>query len=118
MTVPTKDQVYAGLRYSGVVAGTVGSLFVFLGAMDQQTSQSAIDAFRQMLDGMQQFLGGAYKFVYVLAPVVTIWLAKIGWNSASPKNQIASVQALPQAQVIVTDPKLAEGIPGVKVETK
>lgn len=45
-------------------------------------------------------------------------IAKIGYSAASPKRQIAAVQALPDAQVVVTDPTLAEGIPGVQVKPR
>ena len=51
------------------------------------------------------------------------WLETFGlgdypWRAtvtASLKSQIASVQASPKAQVTVSDPKLAAGIPGVQV---
>lgn len=62
--------------------------------------------------------GDTYKFALLAIPVVTVWLAKIGYSSASPKRQIAAVEKLDEAHVVVTDPKLAEGIPGVEIKPK
>ena len=115
MNLPTQAQVYAALRYIGTSAGTVGSIVVLVGLLPQDQSAALVASFQQVVNDLVQLFGDTWKFVLLAIPVVTVWLAKIGYSSASPKSQIAAVQALPQAQVTVTDPKLAEGIPGVKV---
>ncbi len=112
---PTQAQVYAALRYAGVTAGTVGTIAALAGVVDQQTAQSIVESFQAVVKDLTQLFGDASKLVLLVLPVATVWLAKIGYSSASPRAQIASVQALPQAQVTVTDPRLAEGVPGVQV---
>ena len=118
MPFPTQPQINAGLRYAGVVAGTMISGAAAIGALDPQTSAAIVAAIHALADDLEKTIGDVWKLSVLLAPVGTVWLAKIGFAAAGPKQQIAAVQALPQAQVIVTDPKLAEGIPGVKVKVK
>lgn len=117
MKMPTQAQVYAGLRYAGTAAGTIGTIAALVGVTNQETSQSIVASLQAVINDLTQLFGDTSKLVLLVIPVATIWLGKIGYNSSSPKSQIASVQALPQAQVTVTDPKLAEGIPGVTVMT-
>jgi hypothetical protein len=118
MQLPTTPQVYAGLRYAGVVAGTIVTGAATIGALDQDTAGQIIVAIHALADDLQKTIGDAWKLAVLLAPVVTVWIAKIGYSAASPKRQIAAVQALPDAQVVVTDPALAEGIPGVQVKLR
>ncbi len=139
---PTQAQVYAALRYAGTAAGTVGTIAALAGVVDQQTAQGIVAAFQAVVKDLTQLMGDASKLVLLVIPVATVYLAKIGYSSASPNSQVASVQALapreltaavqavaprelvaatqalPAAQVAVTDPKLAEGIPGVQVVAK
>jgi len=115
MNLPTQSQVFAALRYAGTAAGTIGSVGVLIGLLGPDQSQALVASFQAIINDLIQLFGDTYKFALLAIPVVTVWLAKVGYNSAAPKSQIAAVQALPQAQVTVTDPKLAEGIPGVKV---
>lgn len=117
MKMPTQAQVYAGLRYAGTAAGTIGTIAALVGVTNQETSQSIVASLQAVINDLTQLFGDTSKLVLLVIPVATIWLGKIGYSSSSPKSQIASVQALPQAQVTVTDPKLAEGIPGVTVMT-
>jgi len=116
MNLPTQSQVFAALRYAGTAAGTVGTLMVIVGLLPADQSAALVASFQQVIKDLIQLFGDTYKFVLLGIPVATVWLAKIGYSSAAPKKQIAAVQALPQAQVTVTDPELAEGIPGVKVQ--
>ena len=142
MNTPTQAQVYAGLRYAGTAAGTIGTIAALAGVTDQQTMQNIVAAFHAVIIDLTNLFGDASKLVILVIPVATFWLAKIGYSSASPQAQVASVQALapkeltaavqatapkelvaavqamPTAQVTVTDPKLAEGIPGVTVAPK
>ena len=124
---PTAAQVYAALRYAGVTAGTVGTIAAVVGVTDPQTAQNIVAAIHAVIDDLAKLFGDSSKLVLLVAPVVTVYLAKIGYSSASPASQtaaavkadpktmIAAVQSIPQAQVTVTDPALAS--PGVKVES-
>lgn len=114
----TQAQIYAALRYAGVAAGAVTTLAAAIGVMDASTAQSITTAFQKVMVDLQQLIGDLSKLVVLVVPVVTVWLARVGVKAASLKSQIASVQAHPDAQVVVTDPKLAEGVPGVKVVEK
>ena len=114
---PTQAQVYAALRYAGTAAGTVGTIAALAGVVDQQTAQGIVASFQAVVKDLTQLMGDASKLVLLVIPVATVYLAKIGYSSASPKKQIAAVQAMPEAQVTVSDPKLAQGIPGVQVDT-
>ncbi len=116
MSLPSQSQIYAALRYAGTAAGSVASIGVLIGLLGPDQSQALVASFQQVINDLIQLFGDTYKFALLAVPVVTLWLARIGYKSAAPKAQIAAVQALPQAQVTVTDPKLAEGIPGVKVQ--
>lgn len=115
MTLPTKAQWLAAARYAGTSIGTIGSAAALFGVLSQDQSATFVADLHAIVDDLVQLFGDVSKFALFIIPIATVWLAKIGFNSASPKSQIASVQALPAAQVTVSDPKLAEGIPGVQV---
>ena len=107
------------------------------GVVDQQTAQGIVASFQAVAKDLTQLLGDSSKLVLLVIPVATVYLAKIGYSSASPSSQVASVQAmapkqltaavqavaprelvaatqaLPAAQVTVSDPTLAS--PGVKI---
>lgn len=130
MNLPTQAQVYAGLRYAGTAAGTLGSAAALFGVMSQDQSATFVADLHAIIDDLVQLFGDVSKFALFIIPIATVWLAKVGYSSASPQNQVAqalkaepktlvaAVQSLPQAQVTVSDPKLAEGIPGVQVTPK
>jgi hypothetical protein len=90
--------------------GAVSALAVTHIASPDQ-AQSASNAITQISTGVASIVTGVTTLV---AFTSAIWAVV----SASLRSQIASVQAAPQAQVTVTDPQLAAGIPGVKVVTK
>ena len=115
MPTPSQAQIFAGLRYAGVIAGTGLTAMAGLGALSPDTAHAIVTQIQLVTDDLQKTIGDAWKLGLLLAPVVTVYLAKVGYSSASLKKQIAAVQGSPKAQVTVTDPKLAEGIPGVKV---
>ena len=115
MQPPTQAQIYAGLRYASTWIATAGAVVVTIGMLPADTAHSIVDAAQKLLADLKQTIGDAYLLAALLFPVIAGIVAKIGWTSASLKKQIAVVQASPNAQVTVTDPKLAEGIPGVKV---
>lgn len=107
----TQAQVNTGLRYAGVVAGTLGSVAVVLGTLDAHTASGIVAAFQQLVSDLQLVVGDFYKLAVLVCPIVVGWLAQMGVRSSSPKSQVASVQSLPAAQVLVSDPKLLS--PGV-----
>ena len=134
---PTQAQIYAALRYAGTAAGTVGTIAALAGIVDQQTAQDIVASFQAVAKDLTQLLGDSSKLLFLVIPVATVYLAKIGYSSASPSSQVAAVhalapeqltaavqavaprtlvaatQALPAAQVTVSDPTLAS--PGVKI---
>ena len=112
----TQSQIYTFLRYAGTWVATAGAVVVTIGIVPHDTATHIVDASQKLLDDLKQTVGDAYVLAGLLFPIIAGALARIGWKSASPKKQIAAVQALPEAQVTVTDPKLAEGIPGVQVK--
>lgn len=139
MNMPTQAQFNTALRYGGTAIGGVATMFTFIGVLPADTAHQIVDAFQKLMTDLQLVVGDLYVLAALIFPVVVGILAKLGWNSASNKNQIASVKAMspetlvaavqavspktliasvqemPAAQVTVTDPKLAEGISGVKV---
>lgn len=127
MQMPTQAQIYAGLRYAGTAAGTIGSIAALASVMSADQAAIFVADARAILNDLTQLFGDTIKFALFIIPIATLWLAKIGYSSASPQKQIAAVKALdpkqliaavqniPQANVTVSDPKLAEGIPGVQV---
>lgn len=118
MKLPTLNQVYTALRYAGMSAGSIASLFVVLGVLSPDQSAGLVASFQQVVNDLIQLFGDTYKFALLAIPVLTLWLGKIGYTSASPAKQAAAVQALPTAQVTTTDPKLAAAVPGVTLVDK
>jgi hypothetical protein len=139
MNWPTTAQVNAALRYAGTAASTIGAGAVLLGVLPADTAHAIVEAAQKVLTDLQQLVGDSAYLATLLFPVIIGILARIGVKSAStqsqvaavqaaspatlvaavkvaaPKLLIAAVQAMPKADVTVSDPKLAEGIPGVKV---
>lgn len=140
MNWPTSAQVNAGLRYAGTAVSTIGAGVVVLGLLPPDNAHAIVEAAQKVLTDLQQLVGDSYILAGLLFPVIVGILARMGWTSASTKSQVAAVNAtspqtlvaavkavapkalvaavqdMPAAQVTVTDPKLAEGIPGVKVQ--
>ena len=112
----SQQEINAAIRYAGVILGTGVTLMATIGAISPENSAAIVTNLQTVGDDLQKLLGDSWKLGVLIAPAVTLWLAKIGVNAGSPKSQIASVQAMPAAQVTVTDPKLAVGIPGVIID--
>jgi|HubBroStandDraft_1064217.scaffolds.fasta_scaffold23420_7 hypothetical protein len=115
MSAPTQSQINAALRYAGTAAGAIGGFVAALGLLPPDSAHAIVTAAQKVLTDLQQLVGDAYVLAGLVFPIAVAVLGKMGWSSASTKSQIASVQALPSAQVVVSDPALAEGIPGVQV---
>ena len=111
MNMPSKLQLTAFGRH--VISYSMGAI-TFLAithAISSDQAQNATNAITQISTGFASIVAGVTTLVSLISG---LWAA----SSASLKAQIAAVQAAPQAQVTVTDPKLAEGVPGVKVAGK
>lgn len=118
MKLPTQPQILAGLRYAGVTAGTIGTVVTVVGLLPSGEAHSVVEASQKVLTDLQQLVGDAYLLAGLVFPIVVGVLAKLGWNSAGPQHQVATVQASPTEQVLTTDPKVAEATPGVKLVDK
>jgi hypothetical protein len=101
-------QVNAFMRHVYTVLGSVLGTIVILGFVTQGDATGITNAIHQIGDGVASIAAG----VAALVPIVSgIYAAR----SASLKSQVAAVQASPVAQVITSDPKLAQDVPGVQV---
>jgi hypothetical protein len=109
MKAPSEAQLMAAGRH--VVSYSMGAITVLaathIASPDQATT--ATNAITQISEGLASIITGASTLIAIGSAV---WATV----TASLKNQIASVQASPQAQVIVSNPQLAQGIPGVQVQ--
>jgi hypothetical protein len=106
-------QFYTALRYIGTGAGTLGTVAALLSIVDQQTAHNIVNALQKVTQDLIQLGGDATTLVYLVIPVVTVWLARIGVKSSSNKSAVARVQSLPSTQVLTTDKALAMAVPGV-----
>jgi hypothetical protein len=105
MNLPTQHQVLAATRnIASFAAGAIAVLGL--------SSKINTDAVIALITSLGTLVNDAVVVIGLITPLVAAWLAG---HSASARSQIAAVQALPEAQVVVTNPKLAEGIPGVEV---
>ena len=104
MKLPTQGQVNAATRHLASFAA--GAIAVF--GLESKVDPSQMTA---LINGLGALSDDVISIVGIITPMVAALYAA---RASSPKSQIASVQALPQAQVIVTDPKLAS--PGVIVD--
>ena len=118
MKAPTQAQIYAALRYAGTAVGTLGTIAALLGVMDATTAHNIVLAAQALVQDLTQTFTDASKLILLLAPVLAVWCARVGIKSASPRSQIAAVESLDAAHVVVTDPALAKDIPGVEVKAK
>ena len=108
MQTPSQAQIQAFGR--NAVSYAMGAITVLaathIASPDQ--AQTATNAITQISQGVALIISGG-------GTLVAFGSAMWATISASLKSQIASVQASPKAQVTVSDPKLAAGIPGVQV---
>jgi hypothetical protein len=115
MSFPAQSQIAAGLRYAGVIASSVSSVGVIIGLLPPDTAHSIVDAFQKLISDLQPVLGDLYVLGGLLFPVIAGFIVRMGWKAASPKSQMASVQARTDSQVLTTNADLAQGVPGVRV---
>ena len=118
MTLPTQAQINAALRYVGTSVGTIGSIAALVGVLSPDQSATFVADLQAIVADLKQLFGDSVKFAFFIIPIATVWFAKVGFSSASPKAQTAAVQANDTTQVLTTDPKLAQEVPGVKLVDK
>lgn len=104
----TRVQAQAFARHLVTYAMGIVTALAATHIVTASSAQSATDAVNQISTGLASIITGATTLI---AFGSAVWATV----SASLKSQIAAVQASPEAQVTVNDPKLATGIPGVKV---
>ena len=108
MNFPSLGQFTAfGRHIVSYGMGFVSALAVTHIASPDQ-AQSATNAISQISEGVGLIVSGGTTLI---AFASAVWATV----NAGLRSQIASVQSHPDAQVTVSDPKLAAGIPGVKV---
>lgn len=109
MNTPSTAQVTALGRHVVTYAMGVVTALAATHIATPDQAQSATAAITQISAGVAAIITAATALI---AFASAVWAA----ITASLRSQIAAVQAAPEAQVIVTDPKLAVGIPGVQVK--
>lgn len=118
MNLPTQAQIQAALRYAGTTIGTIGSIAALVGVLSPEQSATFVSDLHAIIDDLVQLFGDTSKFALFIIPIATLYLAKVGYSSAGPTKQAASVQAGDTTQVLTTDPKLSQAVPGVKLVDK
>jgi hypothetical protein len=111
----TQTQINAALRYGGTWVATGGTALAVLGLIPADKAHALVDAMQGVLSDVQSLVGHLYLIAGIVGPLVMAVIARFGVKSASPQAQIATVQAMPEAQVTVTDARLAVGAPAVQV---
>ena len=101
MQLPSQTQIYAALRYAGVMAGTLGTVATVIGLLPSDNASAVVTAFQKVLADLQQTIGDFYILAGLVCPIVVLALAKLGWNSASPTSQAASVAEQPHTIVVL-----------------
>lgn len=91
MNWPSQDQVYAALRYVGVAAGTIGSLAATFGVMTPEQSAAFAADVQALVSDLTRTFGDISKLVLLLLPIITVFLARLGIQAASPTSQRAAV---------------------------
>ena len=102
-TLPTQNEVNAATRHAASFAAGAVAMF----GLSSKISPEQITA---IINSLGALTNDAITVIGLVTPIVAAYYAS---RSASPKAQVAAVQALPTAQVTVTDPTLAS--PGVIV---
>ena len=106
-------QINTALRYASGYLASGATVLILFGILPADTVHAIVDQSQKVLGDLKQTIGDSYVLVGLVAPVVATYIAKKGWNKSSDKSQVATVEAIPTAHVITTDPKLVS--PGVKL---
>lgn len=118
MKRPSQTQINSALRAAGVTAGTIGTIATLIGLLTADQANALVVALQKWLTDLQQLVGDSYVVAGLVFPIAVTFLAKLGWNAASPIKQAASVQSSPTEQVLTVDPKVAAADPGIKLVDK
>lgn len=112
----TLDQILTAFRYAGTAAGAVFTTLGVLSLIPPDTAHAIVAQLQLVAKDANQLVTDAWALGILIAPFAIAWMAKIGVHLSSPKAVIAQVQAMPNAQVLVTDPALLSS--GVKLVPK
>lgn len=109
----TQAQFNAALRYVSGYVATGGAVVVTIGLLPADQAHAIVDTMQKVLTDLKQLVGDSYLLAGLVLPIVMGIITRIGWKSASPEKQAASVNSLEHASVVTTDPKLAAaaGVP-------
>jgi hypothetical protein len=118
MKWPNQAQINTALRYGGTAVSAIGAGAVVLGALPADKAHAIVEQAQKVLTDLQNLVGDSAYLATLLFPVIIGALARIGWNSASKKSQVAAVEANGDTHVVTTNENLAKSVPGVEVVTK
>lgn len=76
------NKVAAAARYVGSNFTGALTLAVVMGAMSPEQSQAVIQAFHDMYDATQDFVGAFAKVWYIVFPLAAVYLGKLGVSSS------------------------------------
>ena len=116
-----QNEVTTALRYAGSAAVWSGGALVFLGVLSPEQSTALIADVHQMTDGLQQAFGGFSKAIVLIAPIVGVYLAKVGVTSSSLTNLIKKVIGNDKVQLdgkLIVPSEVANAVPSEKVVAK
>lgn len=121
MSLPSQAQVYAALRYAGVITGVVVTGAATLGALPADTAAAIVTSAQKVISDTQTLIGDAWALAVLVAPVITVWLVKIGVSSASLTKQLKSITSNSDVQIegqIKVPANVADAVPSDKVVAK
>lgn len=78
----TGNKINAALRYLGSNVSGGLMIFVVLGAMTPEQSASVIANTHKMYSATQDFIGAFANIWYIVFPIASAWLLKMGVNSS------------------------------------
>lgn len=97
MATETTNKVNAALRYvaSNVSGGLM--IFVVLGAMTPEQSASVLANMHKMYSATQDFIGAFANIWYIVFPIASAWLLKMGVNSSGFGSMMDKIFAAAKA---------------------
>jgi hypothetical protein len=91
---PTQAQVNNVLRHGGSVVGTLVTVAGLMALITSSQSADIMSGVQDVIAGLTQAFGGAWKIGIVVGPLMITWMAKMGWNAVSPPAALATVNAI------------------------
>jgi ABC-type transporter Mla subunit MlaD len=113
--------VYSALRHVGTAGATAATIFGVLGLLTPDQVATFTAAMKEVMDGLQQTIGGISKLVVVLGPVFAALMAGLAGSSATLTAQIKSVLANKNVELkgtLEVPPAVANSVPSPQVVPK